>query len=150
PMISVVDLETLALTAPIPIEGGRPFGLAVADCPRSTSSPLPTQTPTPSIVCDPHWIACNPLWFTCHADGDCTIADGLDCCTCIMGGGPQVAINQGRQSEVDSLRRVLCDGVACPAIVTCQANLKPVCRAGLCALEGGVVPTPSPTPSESG
>jgi len=151
--VSVVDLERLALAEPIamPPEAGRARGLTVADCPAGIPipSPLPTPTPTPPIACDPRWVACNRLWFTCEADSDCIVSDGLDCCTCNMGGGPQVAINRGRQSEVDLLRRFLCEGVACLAVVTCFETREAVCREGLCAFEEDVAPTASVSPTRT-
>jgi len=154
--VSVVDLQRLALAEPIaiPPEAGRARGLTVADCPEGIPipSPQPTPTPTPPTVCDPQWFACYREWFTCDTDSDCIVSPGLDCCTCVMGGGPEVAINRAREAEITLLRRLLCGGAFCLAVVTCRAG-QAVCREGLCALEDGVTrtasvsPTATPTPT---
>jgi DNA-binding beta-propeller fold protein YncE len=146
--VSVVDLQTLARVEPIavPSEAGPVRGLTVAECPEGIPipSPLPTPTPTPPIVCDPRWVTCDRPWFTCESDSDCIVSDGLDCCTCSMGGGPQVAINRGRQSTIASLQWLLCRDVACLAVALCRGDLEAVCREGLCALVEGVTPMPTP------
>jgi hypothetical protein len=72
-------------------------------------------------------------WFACSADADCVVYEGLDCCGCAFGGGPELAIHRGAKEEIDAYR--LCPDVACPAEYLCRDGLAAVCREGRCALE---------------
>ncbi len=88
---------------------------------------------------------CEPIagLTECETDDDCIVVDGVDCCSCTMG-GQQAAINRRNEIEISLQREACCEGIACIALYACDRSLAAICEDRTCRLSRRPTPTPSP------
>ncbi len=101
----------------------------LARCLAETSSPTPTPGPLEMSI--------PAAWQACRANSDCAVVNGLGCCGCDAGGGPEASLNAAYVDDFAALRVEHCSEVLCPGELLCREGVRAVCRQGTCTAVGG-------------